>query len=113
MYVKYWQNLILYVEISLLLFQRKIPMQKSTCLASVNSKCYYFMNYDPPWNDWAGRYRMNYTEARDFCHVVGGKLFEPKNMKVNNLVNKAASKWLKISSYWIGINNITRDSVWR
>ena len=70
------------------------------------------MNYDPPW-DWSGRYQMNYTEARHFCQIVGGKLFEPKNLKINNEVNKAASKWLKISSYWIGINNITRDFVWR
>lgn len=94
-------------------FKGKFQCKNPRVWHLVNSKCYYFMNYDPPWNDWAGRYRMNYTEARHFCHVVGGKLFEPKNLKTNNLVNKAASKWLKISSYWIGINNITRDSIWR
>ena len=64
-------------------FKGKFQCKNPRVWHLVNSKCYYFMNYDPPWNNWAGRYRMNYTEARDFCHVVGGKLFEPKNMKVN------------------------------
>ena len=57
----------------------------------------------------------NYTESRELCQSLGGKMYEPKDLKTNDGINEniANSFWMSGSNYWIGINDMSMENVWK
>ena len=73
-------------------------------------KCYFFY----PHPNVVDRHK-NYTESRELCQCLGGKMYEPKDLQTNDGINeKLANRNLLIdTSYWIGVNDMTMENVWK
>ena len=50
----------------------------------------------------------SYSEAKNTCQNIGGKLFEPKSEKVYDCVS-ALAKTKGISIFWLGIHDISNE----
>jgi len=67
----------------------------------------------PGWNNWGGRcYYMstsskNWWDAKQDCIRRGGRLFEPRNKEINELVYSNVPGPTKC--YWIGISDIEHE----
>ena len=67
----------------------------------------------PGWVDWAGRCfymstgTKNWWDAKQDCIRRGGRLFEPRNKEVNELVYSNVPGPTKC--YWIGISDIEHE----
>ena len=77
---------------------------------TILEKCYFFYP-NPSVLDR----NKNYTESRELCQSLGGKMYEPKDLKTNDGINEniANSFWMSGSNYWIGINDMSMENVWK
>ena len=67
---------------------------------TLNNTCYKFQNKT-----------TNFNDARNFCTIHGGKLFEPRNNLTDENVYKFAKQFMNLNhEAWIGIvTNQTED----
>ena len=83
---------------------------------------FWFLNLFPacPQNDWITLnntcYKFqnkttNFNDARNFCTIHGGKLFEPRNNLRDENVYKVAKQFMNLNhGAWIGVvTNQTED----
>ena len=67
---------------------------------TLNNTCYKFQNKT-----------TNFNDARNFCTIHGGKLFEPRNYLTDENVYKVAKQFMNLNhGAWIGVvTNQTED----
>ena len=59
----------------------------------LNNTCYKFQNKT-----------YNFSDAREFCTNLGGKLFEPRNNLKNANIHKIAKQYINLNhGAWIGV----------
>ena len=75
-----------------------MPILGSDCLL-IEGVCYHYINS-----------KLNYQNAQITCQANNGKLFEPKNKLINDMIYDGITNYYGIDTrLWIGINDLSTE----